>query len=1268
MVKNILIGIMFVLALIAVPYQVQAARTDEGMWTQISTYIKTVCTGGCDVLINGANKYLNFGSVSGTSGYGIRDNAGVIECKDSGGSWSPCQDGGGAGGSAHNIQDEGISLTDRANLNFVGSGVAVTDDAGNNASVVTIAGQTPWTQNINGSTYSISGVGSLDATSSVITQATSTNIYTPNLKVGTLSGVLKAISGTVQTATAGTDYENPLTVTSPITRTLNALGFDFSTQNTWTGHNIFSSLFATNASSTNATSTNLGVTNIYALSSSGIDIHSSNGTHIAELGQGGGSNATFSGGVNIDGATRLATSLTGLLQAYSGSVSAVATSSLNLLVGSFLSPNVSQWTNDAGYLSTVDISANTNLTAGDALTLTNDDIDFDGGATPSGDLGGTWASPSVTDDSHAHTGTTLSGIDISSDTNLSGDTEVVLTGDALSLGAGVTRDTELVGLGSKWATSGSAIIPNVSGTGVMSTGSSTFQWLNSASSSITLLSLPSVLNALTLTNGNGNVSAYTGTTCTNQFVRSLSAIGVATCATVQTTDVASGIALDSELPVGANPTASVGLSAVNGVATTFMRSDGAPALSQSIIPTWTGLHTFNTSGLIATASSTIQNLFSTNASTTNLIVSSAGAGTGCAQFSTGGTLTNTGTACGTGGGGGDSKFSTSSAVTTSIYANVATRLGLGTTSPWAKLSIFGREEDTNPRWPLFLVGTSSRQSGSHATTTAFMVDYNGRVGTGTSSPWTDFAITGTTSITNGLIVGGAGSSTFTNGITIESGCFSVLGTCIGSGGTLTGSGVANRNGFWTSANNLSYSDENVWDNTNKRMGVGTSSPFAKLSVASANAVTGIPLFAVGTSSLSVSTSTAFFIASNSNTVIGSATTTDSVLTVSTSTAYIHGLNDVLARFVGASGAPARMELVSSAGNTNGSFINFVRTNGSLTSPTAVTDGMVLGAVGAGGYGASQLNSNIALWAMKAVGTFTNTSAPTKQEWYTTPNNSLTALLRMTLTASGTLAIGTTTSQHSLRVKGRIHAQPQFDCPVLINTVTAVVADQLGSATLAPTLCNGNMGWDMMGTTDGRIPAMTASIDNYIASGTPPLQSLDLGYTSPNNGNEGGYFKSQSYIGSATSSNGIAQELWIRTPNVGTPTTSLTYFAGFANITFPSLTTTASVVNANEGCYLVASSTATWKAYCRRAGVTSTIYDTGFATSTTAFKALMTLDQNGFNVYINDRETPNATVPSANIPMSYLRAVGGALTTSGISTTIGVGGMQVGQITVWSPDW
>jgi hypothetical protein len=44
---------------------------------------------------------------------------------------------------------------------------------------------------------------------------------------------------------------------------------------------------------------------------------------------------------------------------------------------------------------------------------------------------------------------------------------------------------------------------------------------------------------------------------------------------------------------GSSPTASVGLATVNGAAATFMRSDAAPALSQSISPTWSGSHTFS---------------------------------------------------------------------------------------------------------------------------------------------------------------------------------------------------------------------------------------------------------------------------------------------------------------------------------------------------------------------------------------------------------------------------------------------------------------------------------------------------------------------------------------------------------------------------------------------------------------------------------------------------------------------------------------------------
>lgn len=53
-------------------------------------------------------------------------------------------------------------------------------------------------------------------------------------------------------------------------------------------------------------------------------------------------------------------------------------------------------------------------------------------------------------------------------------------------------------------------------------------------------------------------------------------------------------------PTGANPSATVGLAAVNGAAGTFMRSDAAPALSVAIVPTWSGTHTFGHATSIVT--------------------------------------------------------------------------------------------------------------------------------------------------------------------------------------------------------------------------------------------------------------------------------------------------------------------------------------------------------------------------------------------------------------------------------------------------------------------------------------------------------------------------------------------------------------------------------------------------------------------------------------------------------------------------------------------
>lgn len=53
---------------------------------------------------------------------------------------------------------------------------------------------------------------------------------------------------------------------------------------------------------------------------------------------------------------------------------------------------------------------------------------------------------------------------------------------------------------------------------------------------------------------------------------------------------------DQTLPSAASPTAKVGLTVVSGSATTFMRSDGAPPIDQSIGLTWTVQQTFQPAG------------------------------------------------------------------------------------------------------------------------------------------------------------------------------------------------------------------------------------------------------------------------------------------------------------------------------------------------------------------------------------------------------------------------------------------------------------------------------------------------------------------------------------------------------------------------------------------------------------------------------------------------------------------------------------------------
>lgn len=90
-----LIGVLAFL----LPGSVLAARTDA-LWdfnAGGNDIYPNANFNGVNILIKGVSKYLNFNSVVGTSGYGIRDNAGVMEFKNSGGAWAGIGTGGSGG-------------------------------------------------------------------------------------------------------------------------------------------------------------------------------------------------------------------------------------------------------------------------------------------------------------------------------------------------------------------------------------------------------------------------------------------------------------------------------------------------------------------------------------------------------------------------------------------------------------------------------------------------------------------------------------------------------------------------------------------------------------------------------------------------------------------------------------------------------------------------------------------------------------------------------------------------------------------------------------------------------------------------------------------------------------------------------------------------------------------------------------------------------------------------------------------------------------------
>lgn len=95
--NKILVGVLSLMFVFGIGSNIARADRTDGNWTIGSdgTYVYPNAN-MYNVLIGGTNRYLNFGGVSGSVGYGIRDNGGNIEFKNSGGMWAGIGSGSGA--------------------------------------------------------------------------------------------------------------------------------------------------------------------------------------------------------------------------------------------------------------------------------------------------------------------------------------------------------------------------------------------------------------------------------------------------------------------------------------------------------------------------------------------------------------------------------------------------------------------------------------------------------------------------------------------------------------------------------------------------------------------------------------------------------------------------------------------------------------------------------------------------------------------------------------------------------------------------------------------------------------------------------------------------------------------------------------------------------------------------------------------------------------------------------------------------------------------
>ncbi len=267
-------------------------------------------------------------------------------------------------------------------------------------------------------------------------------------------------------------------------------------------------------------------------------------------------------------------------------------------------------------------------------------------------------------------------------------------------------------------------------------------------------------------------------------------------------------------------------------------------------------------------------------------------------------------------------FAVSSTTNTNLFSVLGNgNVGIGTTSPYAKLSVAGRgvfNQDVRADYftatsttatstfagfidvtgtganatstftsNLWVKGTLRTGTGSMYLNDTSLASANGNfflnnsgasylnagnLGLGTTTPGTLLSLGNTGA--NTINISATATSTFGSGIDIRTGCFSVNGTCVGGG---IGSGTTGQVPYYGASGTTLSATSTLFLSTTGYVGIGTSSPYAKLSVSSTTQQPGgTPLFAIA----STTNSLLFNVLGNGNVGIGT-TSPSAMLSVST---------------------------------------------------------------------------------------------------------------------------------------------------------------------------------------------------------------------------------------------------------------------------------------------------------------------------------------------------------------------------------------------------